>query len=156
MEEDFARFGRYSTSTALPREQGGTEAMAILPLQSDEDVVAMRKKVRERAIDIKLSLIDQTKLVTAASELARNTLKYGGGGTVQLAVVSDRMTSGISLIFIDQGPGIADVERALKDGFTSGGGLGLGLGGAKRLVDEFEIITKVGEGTTVKVVKWKR
>lgn len=127
-----------------------------LPLQSDEHVVALRKVVRERAIDIKLSLVDQTKLITAASELARNTLKYGGGGEVRALNLSRGIQEGICLTFVDAGPGIADVKQALTDGFTSGGGLGLGLGGARRLVDDFEILTEVGLGTSVTIIKWKR
>lgn len=128
----------------------------MLPMRSDEHVVALRKLVRERAIEIKLSLIDQTKLITAASELARNTLKYGGGGDVQLANVSDGIKQGIRMVFTDKGPGIADVEQALTDGFTSGGGLGLGLGGSRRLVDDFDLRTKLGEGTAVSIIKWKK
>jgi serine/threonine-protein kinase RsbT len=135
--------------------QHRTERTA-LPLRSDEDVVALRKHVRERAVAIALSLVDQTKLVTAASELARNTLKYGGGGMVYLDVLTDGFRKGVGLIFIDNGPGIADLDMALRDGFTTGGGLGLGLGGSKRLVDEFDIDSRAGEGTAVSVVKWKR
>ncbi|HEU5437183.1 MAG TPA: anti-sigma regulatory factor [Telluria sp.] len=127
-----------------------------LPLRSDEDVVGLRKQVRERAVAIALSLVDQTKLVTAASELARNTIKYGGGGQVHLDALTDGMRQGVGLIFVDGGPGIADLDAALRDGYTTGGGLGLGLGGSKRLVDEFEIDTKTGEGTAVCIVKWKR
>jgi serine/threonine-protein kinase RsbT len=135
--------------------QHRTERTA-LPLRSDEDVVALRKHVRERAVAIALSLVDQTKLVTAASELARNTLKYGGGGTVYLDALEDGFRKGVGLIFVDDGPGIPDLEQALRDGFTTGGGLGLGLGGSKRLVDEFDIDSRAGEGTAVSVVKWKR
>lgn len=127
-----------------------------LPLRSDEDVVGLRKQVRERAVAIALSLVDQTKLVTAASELARNTLKYGGGGDVHLDALSDGIRTGIGLIFVDAGPGIPDLDSALRDGFTTGGGLGLGLGGSRRLVDEFEVDSRPGEGTAVLVVKWKR
>ena len=127
-----------------------------LPLRTDEDVVGVRKQVRERAVGIALSLIDQTKLVTAASELARNTIKYGGGGQVHLDALSDGMRQGVGLIFVDGGPGIVDLDAALRDGYTTGGGLGLGLGGSKRLVDEFEIDTRTGEGTAVCIVKWKR
>jgi serine/threonine-protein kinase RsbT len=127
-----------------------------LRLRSDEDVVGLRKQVRERAVAIALSLVDQTKLVTAASELARNTLKYGGGGEVHLDGLADGFRQGIGLIFVDNGPGIGDIDQALRDGFTTGGGLGLGLGGSKRLVDEFAIDSKPGEGTAVSVVKWKR
>lgn len=127
-----------------------------LPLRTDEDVVGLRKQVRERAVGIALSLVDQTKLVTAASELARNTIKYGGGGQVHLDALSDGMRQGVGLIFVDGGPGIVDLDAALRDGYTTGGGLGLGLGGSKRLVDEFEIDTRTGEGTAVCIVKWKR
>jgi serine/threonine-protein kinase RsbT len=126
-----------------------------LRLRTDEDVVGLRKQVRERAVAIALSLVDQTKLVTAASELARNTLKYGGGGEVYIDSLADGFRKGIGLIFVDNGPGIVDTEQALRDGFTTGGGLGLGLGGSRRLVDEFEIDSRPGEGTAVSVVKWK-
>jgi serine/threonine-protein kinase RsbT len=125
------------------------------PLRTQDDVVISRQAVRSWAVEIGLSLVDQTKLVTAASELARNTVVYGGGGTLQLEQVEDGMRRGIRLVFDDQGPGIADVERALQDGFTSGGGLGLGLGGARRLVNEFHIDSRPGEGTRITVVKWK-
>ncbi len=127
-----------------------------LRLRSDEDVVGLRKQVRERAVAIALSLVDQTKLVTAASELARNTIKYGGGGEAHLDDLSDGVRKGISLIFVDAGPGIADIENALRDGFTTGGGLGLGFGGSRRLVDEFEVDSRPGEGTAVLIIKWKR
>jgi len=127
-----------------------------LRLRGDEDVVGLRKQVRERAVAIGLSLVDQTKLITAASELARNTIKYGGGGTAYLDKLSDGMRQGVGIVFIDSGPGIADLELALRDGYTTGGGLGLGLGGSKRLVDEFDIDTRFGEGTAIAVVKWKR
>jgi serine/threonine-protein kinase RsbT len=127
-----------------------------LPLRSDEDVVGLRRHVRERAVAIALSLVDQTKLVTAASELARNTIKYGGGGEVMLDAMEDGFKRGVGLIFLDNGPGIPDLDQALRDGYTTGGGLGLGLGGSKRLVDDFEIDTRPGEGTAVSVVKWKR
>lgn len=125
------------------------------PLRTQDDVVISRQAVRSWAVEIGLSLVDQTKLVTAASELARNTVVYGGGGTLQLEQVEDGTRRGIRLVFEDQGPGIPDVERALQDGFTSGGGLGLGLGGARRLVNEFRIDTQPGEGTRITVVKWK-
>ena len=127
-----------------------------LPLRGDEDVVGLRKHVRERAVAIGLSLVDQTKLVTAASELGRNTIKYGGGGEVHLDKLADGFRNGIGLLFVDNGPGIADLALALRDGYTTGGGLGLGLGGSKRLVDEFDIDTRPGEGTAVLAVKWKR
>jgi serine/threonine-protein kinase RsbT len=140
----------------LERRRHQRTARVPLPLRSDEDVVALRKQVRERAVAIALSLVEQTKLVTAASELARNTIKYGGGGEVHLDALDDGMRRGIGLIFFDHGPGIDDIEQALRDGFTSGGGLGLGLGGSKRLVDEFEIASRSGAGTAVSIVKWKR
>lgn len=143
-----------SIGSAEPLTEAVDESM--MPLHSDEHVVALRKRVRERATELHLSLVDQTKLVTAASELARNTLKYGGGGEVRATMLSDGMRHGIRLSFADKGPGIADIQQALHDGFTTGGGLGLGLGGAKRLVDEFEIASAPGEGTTVTIVKWKR
>jgi serine/threonine-protein kinase RsbT len=127
-----------------------------LPLRSDEHVVALRKLVRERALELRLSLVDQTKIVTAASELARNTIKYGGGGDVVVTRLAEGAASGVGLAFVDRGPGIADVTQALQDGYTSGGGLGLGLGGAKRLVDHFAIDTRPGAGTAVTIVKWKR
>jgi serine/threonine-protein kinase RsbT len=126
------------------------------PLQTDEDVVRLRKAVRERSVEIGLSLVEQTKMITAASELARNTLRYGGGGEVELTVLTNGLSRGVHVVFIDQGPGIADLQLALTDGYTSGGGLGLGLGGAKRLVDDFSIDTGPGKGTTVRITKWKR
>ena len=138
------------------RFRGTRKDMVLVPLHTDEDVVHLRRQVRERALAIKLSLVDQTKLVTAASELARNTIKYGGGGEVQLELLGDGLREGVALLFVDGGPGIADLALALTDGYTSGGGLGLGLSGSKRLVDEFEIDTRVGEGMAVSVAKWKR
>lgn len=127
----------------------------VLPLRSDDDVVRVRTRVRQEAVTIGLSLVDQTKLVTAASELARNTLRYGGGGEAQLQLLTLPGKCGIRLIFSDSGPGIADITLALTDGFTTGGGLGLGLGGAKRLVDEFSLVSEVGVGTAVEITKWK-
>jgi serine/threonine-protein kinase RsbT len=143
-------------SALLERNRQLRTARVTLPLRSDEDVVGLRRHVRERAVAIALSLVDQTKLVTAASELARNTIKYGGGGEVHLDSLEDGFKRGVGLIFVDNGPGIADLEQALRDGFTTGGGLGLGLGGSKRLADEFDIDSRPGEGTAVSVVKWKR
>ena len=127
----------------------------VIPLRSDEDVVRLRQAVREQLVSLGFSLIDQTKLVTAASELARNTLRYGGGGEAHVGRLENGSRRGIGLSFIDQGPGIDNVDLALSDGYTTGGGLGLGLGGAKRLSDEFEIRTAPGQGTTVRIVKWK-
>lgn len=127
-----------------------------VPIAGDDDVVRVRQLARSLAQRAKLSLVDQTKLVTATSELARNTLNYGGGGVAELAMVAKGSRTGVLARFRDQGPGIPDVELALTDGWTSGTGLGLGLSGARRLVDEFELATEVGRGTTVTVVKWTR
>jgi serine/threonine-protein kinase RsbT len=140
----------------LERNSRLRKARTRLPLRSDEDVVGLRRHVRERAVAIALSLVDQTKLVTAASELARNTIKYGGGGEAMLDALEDGLKHGVCLIFIDNGPGIPDLDLALRDGYTTGGGLGLGLGGSKRLVDEFEVDSRPGEGTAVSIIKWKR
>lgn len=125
------------------------------PLRNEEDVVYARQAVRSWAVEMAFSLVDQTKLVTAASELARNTVVYGGGGRILLEQLEDGARRGLRLVFEDQGPGIADIERALQDGYTSGGGLGLGLGGARRLVNEFEIVSLPGQGTRITVIKWK-
>jgi serine/threonine-protein kinase RsbT len=131
--------------------------MDELPIRSGDDVVRVRQQVRNAAADNGLSLVDQTKLVTAASELARNTLVHGGGGAARIEVVkSHNGRAGVKLHFTDEGPGIPDIGLALTDGWTSGGGLGLGLSGARRLVDEFELDTKPGAGTSVMVVKWSR
>jgi len=127
----------------------------IVPIKTGEYVVRVRQKVRVRATEAGLSLVDQTKLITAASELARNTLDYGKGGEARVETfLAPR--KGVRIAFCDKGPGIADVQLALKDGYTSGSGLGHGLGGARRLVDDFDIKTAVGEGTTVTVARWKR
>ena len=126
-----------------------------LAVRSPEDIVRMRQMVRENAVALGFSLVDQTKLVTAASELARNTVIYGGGGEVQIEPVSQGSRRGLRLVFADQGPGIADVQQAMKDGFTTGGGLGLGLGGAKRLSNEFAIDSRPGEGTRITIIRWK-
>lgn len=127
-----------------------------IPIRSAEDVVRMRQAVRSKAVELGLNLIDQTKLVTAASELARNILDHGGGeGHVHLEPVTKGGKTGLQIIFEDKGPGIADLDLAMKDGYTSGGGLGLGLGGAKRLVNEFEITTRPGEGTRIVITRWK-
>ncbi|MFM9437301.1 serine/threonine-protein kinase RsbT [Janthinobacterium sp. CG_23.3] len=127
---------------------------AVLPLNSDEDVVRLRQQVREQLVALGFSLIEQTKMVTAASELARNTLRYGGGGSAHMRRRDNGARRGVELRFVDEGPGIADVALALTDGYTSGGGLGLGLSGAKRLCDEFSINTTTGKGTTVTITKW--
>jgi serine/threonine-protein kinase RsbT len=125
-------------------------------ITSDADVVRVRQSVRNLAVAANLSLVDQTKLVTAASELARNTLVYGGGGRVTVEVVSAGVKRGVRAAFSDDGPGISDVALALTDGWTSGTGLGLGLSGARRLVDDFELRSDPGTGTVVQVVKWTR
>ena len=126
-----------------------------LPVRSDADIVRVRQAVRAAAVALGFSLVEQTKIVTAASELARNTLDHGGGGDVELESLQDGARRGLRLTFTDQGPGIPDVELALKDGYTTGTGLGLGLGGAGRLVNEFAIVSRVGEGTCVTVTRWK-
>ena len=131
----------------------GTERIEV---GTDQDVVRVRQLVRTVAVSVKLSLVDQTKLVTAASELARNTLVYGGGGTVEVDRVDNGRRQGIRIVFADRGPGIADLDLALTDGYTTGNGMGLGLSGARRLVDEFVIDTAVGQGTTITVTKWCR
>ena len=120
-----------------------------------EDVVLVRQLVREWSIAAGFSLVDQTKLVTAASELARNLVEYGGGGTVRLEALNDGAKRGVRVFFEDQGPGIPDIAQALRDGFTTGDGLGLGLGGAKRLVNDFDIQSRPGEGTTIMIARWK-
>lgn len=126
-----------------------------MPISSSEDVVRVRQRVRGWAVELGFSLVDQTKLVTAASELARNTVDYGGGGVVYLETISNGHRSGLRLTFEDKGPGIPDIQLALKDGYTSGSGLGLGLGGARRLVSEFDIFSRPGEGTRICITKWK-
>lgn len=127
----------------------------VVPLRADEDVVRMRQAVRECLVSVGFSLIDQTKMITAASELGRNTLRYGGGGEAHIQKVVEGGRRGVTLSFIDQGPGIVDVELALTDGYTTGNGMGLGLSGARRLADDFELDTTPGVGTTVRISKWK-
>ena len=126
-----------------------------LPVRQEEDVVRVRQAVRAVAVASGLSIVDQTKLVTAASELARNTVIYGGGGSVRLEALEQNGRKGVRLTFEDQGPGIENIDLALTDGYTTGKGLGLGLSGAKRLCNEFEIWSRVGEGTRVTVTRWK-
>jgi serine/threonine-protein kinase RsbT len=124
-------------------------------LRSSDDIVKVRRIVREWAVSLGFSLVDQTKVVTAASELARNVIDYGGGGDFRIEALNNDSRRGLRLTFSDEGPGIVDMEQAMQDGFTTGGGLGLGLGGAKRLVNEFLIDSKPGRGTTVVIVRWK-
>jgi serine/threonine-protein kinase RsbT len=126
-----------------------------VPIGSDDDIVKVRQRVRNLAVALGFSLVDQTKLVTAASELARNTLVYGQGGTVLLESVANQSRRGLRMTFEDQGPGIPDVQLALKDGYTTGGGLGLGLSGAKRLSQDFEIHSTPGQGTRVVIARWR-
>lgn len=126
-----------------------------LPIKNGDDIVRVRQKVRVRAVEVGLSLVDQTKLITAASELARNALDYGKGGHADIETVAE-LKRGVRIVFRDKGPGISDIQQAMTDGFTSGNGLGHGLGGAKRLVDDFQIQSRPGEGTTVTIARWKR
>lgn len=126
-----------------------------LPVRTSDDVVRVRQQARTRAVEVGFGLVDQTKVVTAASELARNTVNYGGGGTVRLQILQDAGRKGLRLTFEDHGPGIPDIDIALRDGYSTGGGLGLGLSGAKRLSNEFEIHSKPGEGTRVTITRWK-
>jgi serine/threonine-protein kinase RsbT len=126
-----------------------------MSVRSPAEVVGVRHLVRRWAVELGLSLVEQTKIVTAASELARNMIDYGGGGTMTAEALDDGIRKGLKLIFEDQGPGIPDLQAALRDGFTTGGGMGLGLGGAKRLSNEFELKSAPGEGTRVAITRWK-
>jgi serine/threonine-protein kinase RsbT len=138
------------------RDMTGTVTKTeTLPIKDSSDVVFVRQRVRVWATNLKLSLVDQTKIVTAASELGRNTLEHGGGGELEIAETVDGGRKGIRLTFSDKGPGIADVKLALADGYTTKQGMGLGLGGSKRLMNEFDIKTAPGEGTIVTVTRWK-
>lgn len=127
----------------------------VAPIQSSSDIVKIRQLVREWVVKLGFSLVDQTKLVTAASELARNTLDHGGGGQVRVEALNSESRRGVRVTFSDQGPGIEDVEQAMKDGYTTGSGMGLGLGGAKRLVNDFVIDSEPGQGTKVTIVRWR-
>jgi serine/threonine-protein kinase RsbT len=127
----------------------------LLHIRSSDDVVRVRQEVRAKAVAVGLGLVDQTKIVTAASELARNALDYGGGGTLSISLINDGVRRGLRLVVEDKGPGIADIQQALKDGFTTGHGLGLGLSGAKRLSNEFAIESTVGVGTRITIARWK-
>jgi serine/threonine-protein kinase RsbT len=130
-------------------------ASSTVTIQAAEDVVRVRQEVRRCAIDAGLGLVDQTKIVTAASEIARNTLDYGKGGSATIDVLPEQTRRGVRVVFQDNGPGIADVDLALKDGYTSGKGMGLGLGGARRLCNEFAIDSAPGKGTRVTIARWK-
>ena len=132
-----------------------TTVADAVSIRHSEDVVRVRQVVRQRAVDLGFSLVDQTKLVTAASELARNTLQYGGGGQARIEHVAAAGRRGVRVTFEDQGPGIPDLAAAMQDGFTTGSGLGLGLSGAKRLSNEFEIHSAPGSGTRVVITRWK-
>jgi serine/threonine-protein kinase RsbT len=125
-----------------------------MSVKAESDVVAVRQSVRRWAIEQRFSLVDQTKLVTAASELARNTVTYGGGGTVRLEALEEGARKGLRLVFEDHGPGIPDLDLALRDGYTTGNGLGLGLSGSKRLSNEFEIESELGKGTRIMIARW--
>jgi serine/threonine-protein kinase RsbT len=127
----------------------------VVPINGSSDIVLARQKVRQWAVELQFGLVDQTKLVTAASELARNALDHGKGGTMTVEVLANGGRSGLCMIFEDHGPGIENVEQALKDGFTTGSGMGLGLGGSKRLVNDFRIESEMGRGTRVTAVRWK-
>jgi serine/threonine-protein kinase RsbT len=127
----------------------------VLPIRTQEDIVRVRQATREHAVAHGFSLVDQTKLVTAASELARNTLDYGLGGEVEIARLLDGMRKGLRLTFSDQGPGIEDMEKALTDGYSTGGGLGLGLTGARRLSNDFTIDSAPGKGTRIMIARWR-
>lgn len=127
----------------------------VVPIKTSNDVVIARQKIRQWSLDLRFGLVDQTKLVTAASELARNALDHGKGGTMTVEVLANGSRSGLRMIFEDKGPGILDIDQAIKDGYTTGGGMGLGLGGSKRLVNDFNIESEMGKGTRVTAVRWK-
>ena len=126
-----------------------------LNIRTEQDVVLMRQTVKAWASELRFSLVDLTKIVTAASELGRNTFIYGGGGSAKLEILTQGIRRGLRVTFVDEGPGIPDIERAMQDGYTTGKGMGLGLSGAKRLVNDFNITSEVGKGTTVTITRWK-
>lgn len=126
-----------------------------LPVRTQQDIVLVRQAVRKLTQELEMSLVDQTKMVTAASELARNAFVYGGGGDMRWEIIEDGRRRGLKLCFIDQGPGIPDLTLAMTDGWTSGNGLGMGLTGAKRLVNDFDLQTEPGKGTQVSITRWK-
>lgn len=127
-----------------------------LPVRSSEDVVTVRTSVRRYAAELRFGIVDQTKIVTAASEIARNTIDYGKGGSLRIECLNNGVKRGLRLVFTDSGPGIGDIEKAMTDGYTTGTGMGLGLGGTRRLMDEFDISSRLNEGTTVIITKWSR
>jgi len=131
------------------------EQTEILAIRAEQDVVSVRQTVKAWAIKLSFSIVDQTKIVTAASELGRNTFIYGGGGSAKLEILSEGRRKGLRVTFEDQGPGIPDIDQAMKDGYTTGKGMGLGLSGARRLVNDFEIISHPGQGTTITITRWK-
>jgi serine/threonine-protein kinase RsbT len=135
--------------------EGTLQKTETVPIKNSSDVVLVRQRVRAWTLEMKFSLVEQTKIVTAASELGRNTLEHGGGGSLELGLLINGMRRGLRLSFSDQGPGIPDIAAALRDGFTTGGGMGLGLGGSKRLMNELEIDSKPGGGTTITAIRWK-
>ncbi|WP_333195051.1 MULTISPECIES: anti-sigma regulatory factor [unclassified Microcoleus] len=138
----------FGTAAAMSKRE-------TLEIRSSSDIVNVRQQVRTLAVAMGFGLVDQTKIVTAASELARNTVDYGKGGTVTLEMLQSGKRTGLRLIFEDKGPGIPDIELAMTDGYTSNRGLGLGLSGSKRLMHEFEIVSKVGKGTKIAIVRWR-
>jgi len=144
-----------SSSNSAEGSSIGVAQRAVLPIRNPQDIVRVRQATREHAIAHGFSLVDQTKLVTAASELARNTLDYGNGGEVEIARLIDGIRKGLRLTFSDQGPGIEDLEKALTDGYSTGGGLGLGLSGARRLSNDFNIDSAPGKGTRVMIARWR-
>jgi len=144
-----------SASKSAEGSSIGVAQRVVLPIRKQEDIVRVRQATREHAIAHGFSLVDQTKLVTAASELARNTLDYGNGGEVEIARLIDGMRKGLRLTFSDQGPGIEDLPKALTDGYSTGGGLGLGLSGARRLSNDFNIESAPGKGTRVMIARWR-
>lgn len=131
------------------------EKSETLDIRSEQDVVSVRQAVKTWAVQLSFSLVDQTKIVTAASEIGRNTFKYGGGGRAKLEILSEGIRKGLRVTFEDHGPGIPDIDQAMQDGFTTGNGMGLGLSGAKRLVNDFKIVSRIDEGTTITITRWK-
>lgn len=146
---------RWRWRGSVIRSDGPGQGRQTIPLRGQEDVVMLRHRVREQAVRLSFSLLDQTKIVTAASELGRNAVTYGGGGEATIEPSHDGSRVGLMLTVSDHGPGIANVDDAMRAGFTTGSGLGLGLSGTRRLVDEFELRSEVGQGTTVRIIRWK-